>query len=388
MPAIPTPAAPRIALVAGEPSGDLLGGHLLAALRACYPHAKCYGIGGPKMQAHGFSSLFPFEKLAVNGFVDALLHAREILAIRARLRDTLLADPPDLFIGIDAPDFNLGLETRLKAAGIPTLHFVSPTIWGWRGGRIKKIRAAVNHILCLFPFEPEIYAHADIPATYVGHPLADAFPLVPDRAAARAELGIDQDASVIALLPGSRLSEVRHLAPTFLAAAQRLHTARPALQFIVPLATQATQDLFTQILQSRHAQSLPLRILPGQARQAMQAADVLAVASGTATLEAALCKRPMVICYRVGPLMARLYKRLLYLPWVGLPNILAHQTLVPELLQEHCTPDRLTDALAHWLDHPEACTTLATHFTSLHHTLRQNTTERATAVISQILATD
>ncbi|MBO7410408.1 MAG: lipid-A-disaccharide synthase [Ottowia sp.] len=379
------PAPLRIALVAGEPSGDLLASHLLAALRARYPDAEFFGIGGSRMQAQGFTSLFPFEALAVNGFIDALRHAPEILAIRARLRQSLLANPPDLFIGIDAPDFNLALETRLKAAGIPTVHFVSPSIWAWRGGRIQKIGAAVSHILCLFPCEPEIYQRADIPATYVGHPLADAFPIEPDRAAARAALHLPQDATLIALLPGSREAEVRALAPTYLAAARLLAQRRAGVQFIVPLATEATQQIFRQLVTQAQAEDLPLTLLSGQSHRVMQAADVIAVASGTASLEAALCKRPMVICYRVGAFMAHIYKRLLYLPWAGLPNILARETLVPELLQDDFRADKLADALEHWLNHPEACAELTRRFTALHHTLRQNTAETASAVIARLL---
>lgn len=379
------PAPLRIALVAGEPSGDLLASHLLAALRGRYPDAEFFGIGGPLMQAQGFTSLHPFEALAVNGFVDALRHAPEILAIRARLRQSLLATPPDLFIGIDAPDFNLALETRLKAASIPTVHFVSPSIWAWRGGRIHKIGAAVSHILCLFPCEPEIYQRAGIPATYTGHPLADAFPIEPDRAAARAALQLPQDATLIALLPGSREAEVRTLAPTYLAAARLLAQRRANVRFLVPLATEATQQIFRQLVAQARAEDLPLTILSGQSHRVMQAADVIAVASGTASLEAALCKRPMVICYRVGALMAHIYKRLLYLPWAGLPNILARETLVPELLQDDFRADKLADALEHWLNHPEACAELTRRFTALHHTLRQNTAETASAVIAQLL---
>ena len=379
------PAPLRIALVAGEPSGDLLASHLLAALRGRYPDAEFFGIGGPLMQAQGFTSLHPFAALAVNGFVDALRHAPEILAIRARLRQSLLATPPDLFIGIDAPDFNLALETRLKAAGIPTVHFVSPSIWAWRGGRIHKIAAAVSHILCLFPCEPEIYQRVGIPATYTGHPLADAFPIEPDRAAARAALQLPQDATLIALLPGSREAEVRTLAPTYLAAARLLAQRRANVRFLVPLATEATQQIFRQLVTQAQAEDLPLTLLSGQSHRVMQAADVIAVASGTASLEAALCKRPMVICYRVGALMAHIYKRLLYLPWAGLPNILERETLVPELLQDDFRADKLADALEHWLVHPEACAELTRRFTALHHTLRQNTAETASAVIARLL---
>ncbi len=371
----------RIAMVAGEASSDLLASHLIRALKRHLPDAEFFGIGGPKMEAEGFRSWWPAEKLSVHGYVDALKNYRELSAIRRSLRDRLLADPPAAFIGVDAPDFSLWLERRLKARGIPAIHFVSPSIWAWRRGRIKGIARAVSHMLCLFPFEPELYQSAGVPVSYVGHPLADVFPLQPDRAGAREMLQISDDGPVFALLPGSRQSEVRNLADTYIATAAILHERHPAACFLVPLATRETRLLFEDALR-RHANlDLPIRILFGHAVDAMTAADVVLVASGTATLEAALLKRPMVITYKIGKWSYRLMRRLAYLPWVGLPNVLAGREVVPEVLQDAATPQALADALDGWLADKTRRDEAVGIFTDMHLQLRQDTASRAAAAI-------
>jgi lipid-A-disaccharide synthase len=371
----------RIAMVAGEASGDLLASHLIRALRQHMPDAEFFGIGGPKMQAEGFDALWPCERLAVHGYVDALKRYAELSGIRRALLRRIRAERPDAFIGVDAPDFNLWLEGKVRAAGMPAIHFVSPSIWAWRGGRIKAIARSVTHMLCLFPFEPALYEHAGVPVSYVGHPLADVFPLEPKRALAREVLDLPADGPIVALLPGSRQSEVRNLAPTYIEAARILLERHPDIRFIVPLATRETRELFLEALHAADAEALPIRILFGHAVEAMTASDAVLVASGTASLEAALLKRPMVISYRMGKWQYRLMKRMAYLPWVGLPNILCNETVVPELLQDAATPLALADALERWLNDADACAALAQRFTDLHVQLRQNTAERAAAAI-------
>lgn len=371
----------RIAMVAGEASSDLLASHLIKALQRHLPDAEFFGIGGPKMQAVGFKALWPAEKLAVHGYVDALKNYRELSGIRSSLLDLLKKDPPAAFIGVDAPDFSLWLEKRLKDRGIPAIHFVSPSIWAWRKGRLKGIARAVSHMLCLFPFEPELYRAAGVPVSYVGHPLADVFPLVPNRAAMRETLQISPGGPVFAFLPGSRQSEVRNLADTYIATAAALHERHPGARFLVPLATRETRLLFEEALR-RHAHlDLPIRILFGHAVEAMIAADVVLVASGTASLEAALLKRPMVITYKIGKWSYRLMRRLAYLPWVGLPNVLAGREVVPEVLQDAATPQALADALDGWLADPARVDELTRVFTDMHLQLRQDTAAKAAAAI-------
>ena len=371
----------RIAMVAGEASSDLLASHLIKALQRHLPDAEFFGIGGPKMQAVGFKALWPAEKLAVHGYVDALKNYRELSGIRSSLLDLLKKDPPAAFIGVDAPDFSLWLEKRLKDRGIPAIHFVSPTIWAWRKGRLKGIARAVSHMLCLFPFEPELYRAAGVPVSYVGHPLADVFPLAPNREAMRETLQISPGGPVFAFLPGSRQSEVRNLADTYIATAALLHERHPGARFLVPLATRETRLLFEEALR-RHAHvDVPIRILFGHAVEAMIAADVVLVASGTATLEAALLKRPMVITYKIGKWSYRLMRRLAYLPWVGLPNVLAGREVVPEVLQDAATPQALADALDGWLADPARVADLTKVFTDMHLQLRQDTAAKAAAAI-------
>lgn len=371
----------RIAMVAGEASSDLLASHLIRALKRHLPDAEFFGIGGPKMQAEGFQAWWPAEKLSVHGYVDALKNYRELSGIRRSLLNRLLADRPAAFIGVDAPDFSLWLERRLKDKGIPAIHFVSPSIWAWRKGRLKGIARSVSHMLCLFPFEPELYRTAGVPMSYVGHPLADVFPLKPDQAGAREMLQITGDGPVFAFLPGSRQSELRNLADTYIATAAILHERHPDARFLVPLATRETRMLFEDALR-RHAHvDLPIRILFGHANDAMIAADVVLVASGTATLEAALLKRPMVITYKIGKWSFRLMKRMAYLPWVGLPNVLANREVVPEVLQDAATPQALADALDGWLTDKARAAELVQVFTDMHLQLRQNTADKAAAAI-------
>ena len=371
----------RIAMVAGETSGDLLASHLIRALRRHLPDAEFFGIGGPKMQAEGFEVRWPCELLAVHGYVDALKRYRELSGIRRDLLGQIRAERPDAFIGVDAPDFNLWLEGKVRDAGIPAIHFVGPSIWAWRGGRIKRIARSVSHMLCLFPFEPELYERAGVPVSYVGHPLADEFPLDPDRAEARERLGIAAERRVVAMLPGSRQSEVRNLADIFIGTAKILHERDPERLFLVPLATRETRQLFEEALHRQDAGELPIRMLFGHAVEAMTAADVVLVASGTASLEAALLKRPMVITYRIGKWQYRLMKRMAYLPWVGLPNILCGETVVPELLQDEADPEHLAAAIDDWFADDARRAAVEARFTALHHTLRQDTARRAAEAI-------
>ncbi|MCR5881983.1 lipid-A-disaccharide synthase [Rhizobacter sp. J219] len=374
---------PRLGMVAGEASGDLLAGLLLGGLKARWPELSTFGIGGPRMADHGFEAWWPHEKLAVRGYVEVLRHYRELVGIRNALGDRLLKERPDAFIGVDAPDFNLGLETRLKAAGIKTVHFVSPSIWAWRGKRIEKIRAAADHVLCIFPFEPEIYAKHGIAASYVGHPLADAIPAEVPRDAARAVLGLDADAQVVALLPGSRRSEIQYNAPRVLAAAQLMKRQRPGLRFVLP-AVPSLRALIDPLV-AQHAPSAGVQVLDGHSHEALAACDVTLIASGTATLEAALFKRPMVITYVMHWLTYQIMKRMAYQPWVGLPNILLRDFAVPELLQDEASPDNLARAAFRWLDDPEACASLVRRFEGLHQQLRCNTALAATDAIEKVL---
>ena len=375
----------RIAMVAGEASGDLLAAHLIEALRTKLPGASFFGIGGPRMQAAGFEAWWPSETLAVMGYVDAIKRLPELLRVRRGLLRKLRESPPDIYIGIDAPDFNLGVERRLRRRGVHTAHYVSPSIWAWRGGRVHKIGRAAEEVLCLFPFEPEIYARHGIPASFVGHPLADVFPLESATAAAREILQIESDAPVVAVLPGSREGEVGRLAATYAEAIRQLSALRPDVQFLVPLITRRTREMFEQALHQVGGAGLPVRLMFGHAHEAMTASDVVLVASGTATLEAALLKKPMVIAYRVGRLTYRLAKWLTYLPWVGLPNILSREFVVPELIQEEATPENLVAALKKWLDDAESRKRIAERFALLHLSLRQNNAEKAAdAVLSLV----
>ena len=375
----------KIGIVAGEASGDLLGSHLIAALREKLPDVEFVGIAGPKMQAAGAQTLFPMEKLAVRGYLEVLRHFAEILGIRRKLKRYFLANPPDLFIGVDAPDFNLGLEKALKAHGIPTIHYVSPSVWAWRRERVKTIAHSVTHILALFPFEPKIYEEAGVPVSYVGHPMADVLPQQPDRAAMRAQLKLAAQGNIIALLPGSRQSELHYMAELFIRTAQKIASIEPDIQFLVPLVSRETREIFAAALYRLGAEALPLTILFGHAHAALTAANVALVASGTATLETALLKRPMVITYKLSRFSAFLMRRKGYLPYVGLPNILAGRFIVPELLQEDATPENLAQALLNQLHDTQVQEGLEAEFRHMHETLRQNTAERACEAVLHYL---
>ncbi|MBK6473004.1 MAG: lipid-A-disaccharide synthase [Betaproteobacteria bacterium] len=371
-------------MVAGEASGDLLAGLLLGGLKSRWPTLTTQGIGGPRMAEHGFEAWWPHDKLAVRGYVEVLRHYREISGIREALAERLLHDPPVAFIGVDAPDFNLGLEARLKAAGIKTVHFVCPSIWAWRGGRAKKMAASCDHVLCLFPFEPALLQAHGVAATFVGHPLADAIPLVPPHAASRAALGLADDAQLVAVLPGSRRSEIQHIAPAFLQAVALLHRQRRGLRFVLPLAPGLRA--MVEPLVAEHAPGVPLQLLDGRSHAALAACDVTLIASGTATLEAALFKRPMVIGYRMNGISWQLMKRMRYQPWVGLPNILCRDFVVPELIQGDCEPAALAAATLRWLDDAARAADVARRFEDLHHELRRDTARCATDAIAQVLS--
>ena len=375
----------RIALVAGEASGDLLGAHLLAALKARIPHLEAFGIGGPKMQSTGMQSWYPMEWFAVRGYVEVIRSLPKLLRVRRELMRRLLADPPDLFIGIDAPDFNLGLEAALRAGGITTVQYVSPSIWGWRGERIHKIKRAVSKMLALFPFEPAIYERAGVPVAYVGHPLADEFPEFPDRNAAREQMRISPAQTVVAILPGSRQSEVREMGELFIATARLVAEQIPNVHFLVPLVSRETRNIFEQALYAQQAEGLPITILFGHAHMAMIVADAILVASGTATLEAALLKRPMVISYKMPRISAWIMRRKAHLPYAGLPNILAGEFVVPELLQEDATAENLAQALCNQLQDKELRKRLEVRFLAIHRALRQDTATRAVEAILPLL---
>lgn len=377
-----------MAMVAGEASGDLLAGLLLQGLRARWSGLQAHGIGGPSMQRQDFEAWWPHYKLAVHGFSWELLRRyREIVGIRQQLQQRLLQAPPDVFVGVDAPDFNLALERNLRAAGVKTVHFVCPSVWAWRAERLEKIRASVDHVLCIFPFEPALLQQHGIAATYVGHPLANVIPLESDKAAARQALGLAADDRVVALLPGSRQSEIRHLALRFFEAAARIQKAQPATKFIVP----AVPGLLPEIkaLLQKSSMAGRVQLLSGQSHLALAACDVTLIASGTATLEAALFKRPMVIAYHMGAFSWWMMRRKRLQPWVGLPNILAADFVVPELLQDAATPEALAAEVLRWLDdlahNAPRVQALQRTFTDMHHTLQRDTARLATDAIAQVL---
>lgn len=371
----------RIGIVAGEASGDLLGSHLVKALKIHLPSAEFVGIAGPKMQAAGVTSLFPMEKLAVRGYVEVLRHYWEIVGIRRELIRHFLDHPPKVFIGVDAPDFNLGLEASLKSRGISTIQYVGPSIWAWRGERIHQVRRAVSRVLALFPFEPPIYQRAGIPVSYVGHPLADIMPDMPDRTGTREQMKLPLQGKIIALLPGSRQSELHYMAELFIRAAALIATKLPGVQFLVPLISRETRNIFETALYRAGCPELSVTLLFGHAHDAMIAADAVLVASGTATLEAALLKRPMVITYKMSPTTWWLMRRKGYLPYVGLPNILAGEFVVPEFIQEEATPENLAQALVNLVSDEVATRRLGQKFSVLHRQLRQNTGEKAALAV-------
>ncbi|MCQ4270837.1 lipid-A-disaccharide synthase [Pseudomonas kuykendallii] len=369
----------RIALIAGEASGDILGAGLMQALKVRHPQVEFVGIGGPRMIAEGLNSYFPMERLAVMGLVEVLGRLAELLARRRRLVATLIEQRPDVVIGIDAPDFNLGLELKLRRAGIRTVHYVSPSVWAWRQKRVFKIRDACDLMLTLFPFEARFYTEHQVPVHFVGHPLADAIPLEVDRAAARLALGLPQGAPVVALLPGSRGGEVGRLGGLFLDTAGRLLASRPDLRFVLPCASPERRAQLEQMLVGR---DLPLSLLDGQSHEALGACDAVLIASGTATLEALLCKRPMVVAYKVAPLTYRILSRLVKSPYVSLPNLLAGRLLVPELLQDAATPEALAAELLPLLDDGEVQTE---SFDAIHRTLRRDASAEAASAVLQLV---
>jgi lipid-A-disaccharide synthase len=373
-------------MVAGETSGDLLAGRLLSGLRPQLPDAHIHGIGGSYMAQHGFVSDFPMEKLSVRGLFEVLAHYREIKGIQIALRDQLLIERPAVFIGVDAPDFNLGLEAQLKSAGIPTMHFIGPSIWAWRGGRIKKIARAVSHMLVIFPFEEEIYRKAGIPATYVGHPLAQVIPMEPDQAGAREALGLPTGAPVVAILPGSRMSELKYNAVAFVAAAKLLLQRDPTLRFVAPMAGAPQRRYFDELIAQAGLQDVPIQVIDGQSHRALAAADAVLVASGTASLEVALFKRPMVIAYKMMRASWHVLRHMAYQPWIGLPNILAQEFLVPELLQDAATPQALADALWQQLQDDAHRAYLQRRFTEMHHTLLRDTAGESARAVLELIA--
>ncbi len=381
---------PYLACVAGEPSGDMLAASVLAAV-ANNPNLsslKTRGIGGPKMIAEGFQSLWPMETLAVRGYVEAIQQLPAILSVRQSLLKELMSHRPQAYLGIDAPDFNLGVEKKLKAAGVPTIHFISPSIWAWRGGRIKGIKESVDHMLCIFPFEPKVYEGTGIQATYVGHPLASSIPMVPDLEKARQTLHIDKNKVLVAVLPGSRKSEVAMIGPGFFEAIGEMYKSHgESIEFVVPIATDSLRPAI-EVLANQLRRSYPsitIHLLDGQASLALEAADVVLIASGTATLEAALWKKPMVISYKVPAITAWIMKKQAYLPYVGLPNILAGEFVVPELLQEAATPKALAKATLDWLDQPQAVNLLKERFTAMHESLRLPTGQLVADVIEKVI---
>lgn len=375
----------RIGIVAGEASGDLLGSHLVRALKEKLPEIEFVGVGGPKMQSAGVTSLFPMEKLAVMGYVEVLKRYFQIIAIRRKLIRYFKSNPPDIFIGVDAPDFNLDLERELKKAGIPAIHYVSPSIWAWRGERIHKIRKSCTKVLALFPFEKELYDKAGIDADYVGHPLADMVPESADRTAMRRNMKLPLDAKIFAFLPGSRQSELQYMADTFIQTAMLVREKWSDARFLVPLASRETRALFEEAIYRNHAEDIAFTLFFGHAVDAMIASDIVLVASGTATLEAALLKRPMVITYKMAPLTYSLKKRKKYQPYVGLPNILSGKFVVPELLQDEATPENLSRALINLMQDEAVIRKLEDVFAEMQRSLRQNTAEKASLAILPLL---
>lgn len=375
--------APDLAVVAGETSGDLLAAVVLKGLRARHPQWETAGIGGPAMGQHGFNAWWPSEKLAVRGYVEVLRHYREIVGIRDGLQQRLLEQPPRLFMGVDAPDFNLKLEHALKSRGVPVVHFVCPSIWAWRPERIDQLKASTDHVLCIFPFEPVLLAKAGIDATYVGHPLAPLIPMEPDQRAARAALALSDDSPVVALLPGSRASEVKYLLPRFLAAAALVLKEKPAMHFVLP----ALPALRCEIDRQVHASGLEgaITVVNGQSHAVLAACDVTLIASGTATLEAALFKRPMVIAYNMHWFSWLIMRRKNMQPWVGLPNILCREFVVPELLQDRATPAALAAEVLAWFDAPARVAQVKQRFADLHVTLMRDTVGLACGVIERLM---
>ena len=373
-----------VAMVAGEVSGDMLAARLLAGLRPHLPDARFHGIGGPRMAEQGFVSELPIEKLTVRGLFEVIPRYREIKAIQNALRDRLIAEKPAVFIGADYPGFNLGLEMQLKQAGIPTVHFVSPQIWAWRGGRIKKIIKAVSHMLVIFPFEEEIYRNAGVPVTYIGHPLAEVIPMHADVAAARRKLGLPLDVRVVTVMPGSRMGELKYLAEPFVQTVALLARRDPDLRFVVPMAGERQRAYFNELVVKAGLQNVRIDLVD-DSHAAIESADAVLAASGTATLEVALYKKPMVIAYKVMAASWHIMKHMGYQPWIGLPNILAREFLVPEFLQSAATPQALADAMWQQLNDAPNRARLVSRFTDMHHSLLRNSSEQSAAAVMRII---
>lgn len=371
----------KIAMVAGEASSDQLAAHLIGAIRKHAPAAQFVGIGGGKMQRQGFDAWWPSEKLSVRGYAEVLRHYREIASIRRQLLKRLLADKPDVFIGVDGYDFNMWLERKLKQAGVPTIHYVSPSIWAWRSHRKKNILRSVSHVLALYPFEPELYSGTSVDCTYVGHPMADEIQPNMSKGQARDQLEIPKEIPVVALLPGSRQSELQYMADTFIQAALLLHQRNPATRFLVPLISRETRQQFQEALWRLKADELPMTLMFGHAQEAVAASDVALVASGTATLETALIGRPMVIAYKMSKWTWRIMRNMGYLPWVGLPNILSRRFVVPEFLQDDASPENLAQAVDNLLQDRQVQRRIGQAFSDIHQQLSQGTAEKAAAVV-------
>ena len=376
--------APTFGIVAGEASGDILGAGLIRALRRKYPGARFVGIGGDEMVAEGFHSLVPMERLSVMGLVEVLGRLRELFSIRARLMTYFLNNPPDVVIGIDSPDFTLGVERRCRDAGILTAHYVSPSVWAWRQNRIFKIAKSVDLMLTLFPFEARFYEEHKVPVAFVGHPLADVIPMTPDTLAARRNLGLDEWAPVLAILPGSRGGEVERLGGLFLEAARWIQSRRPDLQLAIPCVNHEREQQVRALVDALDVK-LAVTIVRGRSREVMAAADVVLLASGTATLEAMLLKKPMVVGYRLSDLSFKIVSRLVKSPYIALPNLLAQKPLVPELIQDDATPQALGDAVLERLENSEERERLTEVFSDIHETLRQNADEQAASAIATLI---
>jgi lipid-A-disaccharide synthase len=374
-----------LALVAGEPSGDMLAARLLSGLRPHLPDARFHGIGGPQMIAQGFESHSPMDQLTVRGLIPVLMRYRELKGVQNALRDQLLAERPAAFIGADFPGFNLGLEEQLKAAGIPTVHYIGPQIWAWRGGRIKKIQRAVSHMLVVFPFEEAIYQQAGVPVSYVGHPLAELIPMTPDEGAARRALGLAEDANVVTIMPGSRMSEIKYNTVAFVQAARLLKIRDRSLKFVVPMAGERQRAYFQQLIAQAGLQDVELLLLEGQSHTAIAAADAVMVASGTASLEVALFKKPMVIAYKMMELEWQILRHFGYQPWIGMPNILAREFLVPELLQHAASAEALAEAMWKQLSDAPHRLRLAQRFTDMHHSLLRNSAAESAAAVLRVI---
>ncbi|NGO88551.1 MAG: lipid-A-disaccharide synthase [Halomonas sp.] len=376
----------RVYLVAGELSGDILGAGLMRELRARYPDVEFRGMGGARMEAQGLQSRFPLETLSVMGLVEVLKHLPELIRVRRTLREDALAWQPDIMIGIDAPDFNTGLEKQLREAGVTTAHYVSPSVWAWRQGRVKKIAKAVDGMLTLLPFEADFYRQHRVPVAFVGHPLADELPLVNDRQAAREALELKLDGPVLALLPGSRGNEVRFMGATFLAAVTLLCQRHPDLQVVIPAATAQRHRELTELLSGYPALHPSVTLLDGQAREAMVASDAVLLTSGTAALEAMLCHRAMVVAYKMAPATHWLAQRLVKTAWISLPNLIAQEGVVPELIQHAASPEAIAQQVGGLLEEASTRQALEERFAAMHAALQRNASQRAAQAVAALAA--